>query len=72
MQISGPWPPYHFVHRLTRTAHAHARAGRVAAPLSAMPLPATGCGARPLPSANIVPMTQKSPGHGRGFSCQAN
>jgi hypothetical protein len=21
MQISGPWPPYHFVHRLTRTAH---------------------------------------------------
>jgi hypothetical protein len=24
MQISGPWPPYHFVHRLTRTVHAHA------------------------------------------------
>ncbi len=22
MQLSGPWPPYHFVHRLTRTAHA--------------------------------------------------
>jgi hypothetical protein len=22
MQISGPWPPYHFVHRLTRGAHA--------------------------------------------------
>jgi hypothetical protein len=22
MQISGPWPPYHFVHRLTRTGHA--------------------------------------------------
>jgi hypothetical protein len=22
MQVSGPWPPYHFVHRLTRTAHA--------------------------------------------------
>jgi hypothetical protein len=21
MQLSGPWPPYHFVHRLTRTAH---------------------------------------------------
>jgi hypothetical protein len=21
MQISGPWPPYHFVHRLTRGAH---------------------------------------------------
>jgi hypothetical protein len=24
MQLSGPWPPYHFVHRLTRSAHAHA------------------------------------------------
>jgi hypothetical protein len=23
MQISGPWPPYHFVHRLTRPAHPH-------------------------------------------------
>ena len=22
MQLSGPWPPYHFVHRLTRTVHA--------------------------------------------------
>jgi Gas vesicle synthesis protein GvpL/GvpF len=22
MQISGPWPPYHFVHRLTRNGHA--------------------------------------------------
>jgi len=21
MQLSGPWPPYHFVHRLTRGAH---------------------------------------------------
>ena len=21
MQVSGPWPPYHFVHRLTRGAH---------------------------------------------------
>ena len=21
MQLSGPWPPYHFVHKLTRTAH---------------------------------------------------
>ena len=25
MQLSGPWPPYHFVHRLTRTTHAHAQ-----------------------------------------------
>lgn len=24
MQLSGPWPPYHFVHRLTRAAHSHA------------------------------------------------
>ena len=22
MQVSGPWPPYHFVHRLTRSGHA--------------------------------------------------
>ncbi len=22
MQLSGPWPPYHFVHRLTRVGHA--------------------------------------------------
>jgi hypothetical protein len=25
MQISGPWPPYHFVHRLTRGAHVAAQ-----------------------------------------------
>jgi len=25
MQLSGPWPPYHFVHRLTRGAHAPAQ-----------------------------------------------
>jgi hypothetical protein len=24
MQLSGPWPPYHFVHRLTRGVHAPA------------------------------------------------
>jgi len=24
MQVSGPWPPYHFVHRLTRSVHSHA------------------------------------------------
>jgi hypothetical protein len=22
MQLSGPWPPYHFVHRLTRGSHS--------------------------------------------------
>ncbi len=26
MQLSGPWPPYHFVHRLTRGTHAPAPA----------------------------------------------
>jgi Gas vesicle synthesis protein GvpL/GvpF len=26
MQLSGPWPPYHFVHRLTRSHHAPAHA----------------------------------------------
>ena len=25
MQLSGPWPPYHFVHRLTRPQHAPAQ-----------------------------------------------
>ena len=25
MQLSGPWPPYHFVHRLTCCAHSHAQ-----------------------------------------------
>jgi hypothetical protein len=24
MQLSGPWPPYHFVQRLTRPVHVHA------------------------------------------------
>ena len=26
LQLSGPWPPYHFVHRLTRGAHAQTAA----------------------------------------------
>ena len=26
MQLSGPWPPYHFVHKLTRPAHAQTQA----------------------------------------------
>jgi hypothetical protein len=29
MQVSGPWPPYHFVHRLTRATHAQPAAGPV-------------------------------------------
>jgi len=39
MQLSGPWPPYHFVHRLTRTAHAQSQQTAVAAPAAA-PAPA--------------------------------
>src|ERR1700743_210657 len=35
MQLSGPWPPYHFVHRLTRNTHAHQPAAAVAAPVPA-------------------------------------
>jgi hypothetical protein len=38
MQVSGPWPPYHFVHRLTRAAaHAPAQpaAAHAATPVSA-------------------------------------
>jgi hypothetical protein len=30
MQLSGPWPPYHFVHRLTRS-HGHATEKQVPA-----------------------------------------
>jgi hypothetical protein len=33
MQLSGPWPPYHFVHKLTRPAHAPTQAA------AAMPSP---------------------------------
>jgi hypothetical protein len=34
MQLSGPWPPYHFVHRLTRGAHVPAHS------VAAEPIPA--------------------------------
>ena len=34
MQISGPWPPYHFVHRLTRPAH-HAQPAHAPMPIPA-------------------------------------
>ncbi|HTJ30998.1 MAG TPA: GvpL/GvpF family gas vesicle protein [Acidobacteriaceae bacterium] len=39
MQLSGPWPPYHFVHRLTRGVHtpaAPAAAARAEAPVRTM------------------------------------
>jgi hypothetical protein len=32
MQLSGPWPPYHFVHRLTRAGHPAAAAASHAVP----------------------------------------
>jgi hypothetical protein len=39
MQLSGPWPPYHFVHRLTRGAHipAHTAVDPVATVSAATP-----------------------------------
>lgn len=37
MQLSGPWPPYHFVHRLTRGAHVPAQPHAPAAPATAAP-----------------------------------
>ena len=44
MQMSGPWPPYHFVHRLTRGVHAPAQ-------------PAAATGAAPAADApQAVPM----------------
>jgi hypothetical protein len=33
MQLSGPWPPYHFVHKLTRTHHHTAAPSAVAVPV---------------------------------------
>ncbi len=38
MQLSGPWPPYHFVHRLTRGVNVHPQHVTVPAAL-AMPIP---------------------------------
>ena len=43
MQLSGPWPPYHFVHRLTRTAHTQ--------PHAAPAQPATA-------SASVIPVLE--------------
>ena len=44
MQVSGPWPPYHFVHRLTRGTHAPAQplAAQVAAAPAVAESPAVG------------------------------
>jgi hypothetical protein len=35
MQLSGPWPPYHFVHRLTRAQQTHAQPAAAAVAASA-------------------------------------
>jgi len=37
MQLSGPWPPYHFVHRLTRPQHASAQPSQRPAEMPAQP-----------------------------------
>ena len=39
MQLSGPWPPYHFVHRLTRGAHIPAQPASPAEPITAAATP---------------------------------
>jgi len=38
MQVSGPWPPYHFLHRLTRAA-AHAPAQPAVTHAAPAPMP---------------------------------
>ena len=38
MQLSGPWPPYHFVHRLTRGAHVQSQPMAAAAAAPALAL----------------------------------
>jgi len=38
MQLSGPWPPYHFVHRLTRPAHAQAVSAAAATSSGTVPV----------------------------------
>jgi hypothetical protein len=43
MQLSGPWPPYHFVHRLTCGAHAHPQQLAVAAPVGETAPPLVVC-----------------------------
>ena len=42
MQLSGPWPPYHFVHRLTRPAHSQTSAA------AAAPTPASDAAETPV------------------------
>ncbi|MGC9158855.1 MAG: GvpL/GvpF family gas vesicle protein [Terracidiphilus sp.] len=37
MQLSGPWPPYHFVHRLARGLHPHSQQAAVVSPPPELP-----------------------------------
>jgi len=39
MQLSGPWPPYHFVHSLTRGAHVQPQQPAAVPAAAAMPMP---------------------------------
>jgi hypothetical protein len=47
MQLSGPWPPYHFVHRLTRGTHTHAQSA-AASPSQVILKPETESVAAPM------------------------
>jgi hypothetical protein len=46
MQLSGPWPPYHFVHRLTRPVHAQTQA--------ATPVPVTASASAETPAITLM------------------
>jgi hypothetical protein len=50
MQLSGPWPPYHFVHRLTCGAHSHSQQPVVVVPIPAAAPPQTVCLPEPVPA----------------------
>jgi len=49
MQLSGPWPPYHFVQRLTRGVHVHPQQQAVAIPVSLLAATPVVRGPEPLP-----------------------
>jgi hypothetical protein len=47
MQLSGPWPPYHFVHRLTRTSHTQAHPAAAVQATASVAAPASVPGLEP-------------------------
>ena len=49
MQLSGPWPPYHFVQRLTRPVHVHAVPAKDIVKASKTPAIRRGFAFRPVP-----------------------